>query len=470
MSGTTSVPQISYTDQGFVAPAESAIVTGLDADWNAAFGGNLNTDPSTPQGQLIASQAAMLGDNYDLQTLLFNSVDPAFASGRMQDAIARIYFLTRPPAQSTVLEIACSGGTGVVIPVGASISDPAGNLYLCTQATPAGGIPASGSVTLMFASAVMAPIAVPASVSIYQTIPGWNTVSVASGVVGNLALDRASFEALREATVAANGAGFLPAIAGAIATVPGVLDWYVTENPTGSPVTIGGVSVAAHSMYACVAGGAAQAVANAIWTKKNPGCGMVGTTTETVQDTNSGYSPPYPSYSISFQIPTAEPICMTVTLTNSAAVPSNAAVLVQTAVQSAFLGQDGGTRARIGSTIYASRFYAGIASLGSWALIVSIQIGTEASPAATFTGAISGTALTVSAVTGTIAIGQFVYGVGVQSGTVITAGSGTSWTVAVSQTVSAEAMNSVNATSNDVTMQINQIPTLAPADVNLVLQ
>ena len=59
----------------------------------------------------------------------------------------------------------------------------------------------------------------------------------------------------------------------------------------------------------------------------------------------------------------------------------------------------------------------------------------------TFTGAISGNNLTVSGVTGTIAIGQTLYGAGVTAGTTITAGSGTSWTVGgASQTVTAESM------------------------------
>jgi len=59
---------------------------------------------------------------------------------------------------------------------------------------------------------------------------------------------------------------------------------------------------------------------------------------------------------------------------------------------------------------------------------------------ASFTGVISGTTLTTSAATGTIAIGMTVYGTGVLSGTKITAGSGTSWTVNFSQSVSSTAM------------------------------
>lgn len=59
----------------------------------------------------------------------------------------------------------------------------------------------------------------------------------------------------------------------------------------------------------------------------------------------------------------------------------------------------------------------------------------------TFTGSITGTALTVSGVTGTIAVGQTLFGAGVTAGTTITAGSGTAWTVSASQTVASEAMS-----------------------------
>lgn len=64
---------------------------------------------------------------------------------------------------------------------------------------------------------------------------------------------------------------------------------------------------------------------------------------------------------------------------------------------------------------------------------------------ANFTGSISGTALTTSGATGTIAIGQTIQSVGTNAssilpGTVITGGSGTSWTVNNSQTIASQYM------------------------------
>jgi len=55
---------------------------------------------------------------------------------------------------------------------------------------------------------------------------------------------------------------------------------------------------------------------------------------------------------------------------------------------------------------------------------------------AVFQGTISGTTLTVSLVlSGTIAVGQSLFGIGISNQTVITAGSGTSWTLNQSQTI-----------------------------------
>lgn len=71
--------------------------------------------------------------------------------------------------------------------------------------------------------------------------------------------------------------------------------------------------------------------------------------------------------------------------------------------------------------------------------------GSTDGTAASFTGSISGTTLTVSSVIGVIAIGQTVGAItgGVAGGTKITGGSGTTWTVNISQTIISRAMTSV---------------------------
>jgi hypothetical protein len=467
MSGT-SVPNITFGPNGFVAPLESAILEGVQADNNAAFGGNLNPALNTPQGQWATSEAAVIGDGYNQQVTLFNTVDPAYAFGRMQDAIGRIYFMTRIASEPTVLQIVCGGQAGVAIPFGALINDPSGNIYFCSDP---GTIGSGGTVTLSFSCQITGPVAVPASVTIYQSIPQWDAVAVSSGVVGRNVESRAAFETRRQQSVAANSRNTNQAILGAVLAVSGVLSAYVYSNDTAAPVTIKGVTLAANAVYVAAVGGTSAAVAQAIWSKKPPGSPYYSSanTSVVVLDTSPGYVSPYPSYTVKFEIPPGLTIFFAVNIVNSAAVPSNAATLVANAILAAMAGSDGGPPATIGGTVYASRFYAGIAALGAWAQIIDILVGSVNVPTCTFTGIISGTALTTSAATGTIAIGQAVVGTGVADGTYIVSGSGTSWVVSISQTVGSEAMSGIAPAAYSVAANINQIPVATTLDVVLTL-
>ena len=77
---------------------------------------------------------------------------------------------------------------------------------------------------------------------------------------------------------------------------------------------------------------------------------------------------------------------------------------------------------------------------------------------AVFVGSITTTTLTVASVTsGTITIGQYITGVGVTAGTYITAGSGLSWTVSVSQTVGPITFTQVGGSTVNNYFRINSI-------------
>ncbi len=257
MATSSQVPRVQFTPEGLVLPEESAILAGVQTDMDAAFGGGLNPALETPQGQLASSTTAIIGDKNNEFALYVNQVDPAFAEGRMQDAIGRIYFLDRKPGTPTVVIATCTGLSGVVIPVGARAEAVDGNLYLCTQA---GTIPPSGSIDLPFACAVDGPVdCTPGALNqIYQAIPGWDSVLNAdAGTVGSYVESRAEFEARRRQSVALNARGSLPSIYANVANVADVIDVYVTENNLSVPQTIGGVSLAPHSIWVAVSMAAA---------------------------------------------------------------------------------------------------------------------------------------------------------------------------------------------------------------------
>jgi hypothetical protein len=385
MSGTTSVPSPTFAETGFVSPLESAVLAGRIADVDAALGGGFNMEPETPQGQLSSSDAAIIADCYDQFCYLSSMMDPKYNMGRWQDGIARIYFLTRKPAQATVVVATCSGATGVIIPVGALAEASDNNLFICTIGGTIGG---GGTVDCTFECISTGAIAcgVGSLNRIYQTLPNWDSIYNSSdGILGSEVESRAAFEIRRAQSVAVNAIGTLPSIRAAVLQVPGVLDCYVLDNPTAASVTTGGVTIPAYSIYTCVAGGDSLAVATAIWTKKPPGSPYAGTNTVTVTDDNSDYNLPYPTYTVKFTPATPTAIKFLVTVTNNATVPVDAPAKIQAAIIAAFAGADGGPRAQIGGTIYASRFYSAVAALGPWtAYIVSIRIGV-ADPAASDT-------------------------------------------------------------------------------------
>jgi len=279
MTNTTNVPTPTFTPTGLVLPTEAAILAGVQSDYNAAFGGNLNPGLNTPQGQLCSSTAAMIANANTVFATFVNQIDPDTATGFMQDAIGRIYFLNRNPAVSTTVNCQCVGVLGTVIPVGALVQDTSGNTYSCTQA---GTIPSGGTITLPFANTTAGPTACPANTvtQIYQAINGWESVNNSSpGTVGSAVETPAAFEYRREQSVGINAQGSIPAIYAACFAVPGVIDVFVTQNNT-SAVVSGAINgnpnstaypVAANSVYVAVTGGAAQAVANAIWAATNIG-------------------------------------------------------------------------------------------------------------------------------------------------------------------------------------------------------
>lgn len=381
MAGTTSVPPIEFTTAGLILPTDAAILAGVQADWNAAFGGNLNPQLSSPQGQKATTDAAIISDKNAKFAYFVNQIDPATSSGFMQDAIGRLYFLERIPARSTTVDVVCTGGTGVVIPIGSLVQDGNGNLF---SSTAAATIPAGGSVTIPFAAVNTGPLPCPPNSinTIYRTINGWDSaVNLVDGVIGADVENRADFEYRRQNSVAANANGVTQAIYGNVINVTGVTDAYVIDNRLDTSVVIDGVTLLPHSIYAAVVGGADLAVATAIYKKISGGANMNGNTTVTVTDDTPGYATPAPTEDITFQRPPDQQIYFAITCQNISGV-DNATVrtAIQNAVVAAFGGAyDGTPRARIHSTIIALNYVAPIFAAAQVA-ILSVFVGGAAAP------------------------------------------------------------------------------------------
>jgi uncharacterized phage protein gp47/JayE len=489
MANTTSVPPIQFTPTGLVVPAESAVLAGVTADWNGALGGNMNPVLTTPQGQVITSTTAIIAQNNGSWAELVDQIDPDNATGFMQDAIGRIYFLNRKPGTPTAVQLLCIGAFNTPIPVGAQAEDTSGNIYVCTQA---GVIPIGGQITLSFANIVNGPVACPANTvtKIYQAIPGWDTVNnPTQGVPGTNVETAAEFEFRRQNSVALNAHGSLPSIYAEVFDVANVTDVYATENVTDNSIQVGstGYTLLPHSVYVGVIGGAAADIANAIWIKKDLGCNMNGNTSVVVTDT-SGYSFPFPTYTIKYNIPTATPINFIVNVVNSSALPGTIQADISNAITAQFNGVVGvpqangiipatsGQRARIGALLLAASYYGPVASCEGPSVpvqVLSIFIGTPFVGTGTITD--GSDVLTVASVTsGTVSVGNVVTMTGIPTGTTIVQQLTGSPGVAGTYLLSAEA--TAGETGVALTMAggtaaqigIDQAPTLATVTVNLI--
>lgn len=382
-----SQSSIEYTDLGPVAPDSADVLQAQQDIWQAAFDNKLNLDPATPQGQLMASLAAIVQDKNSQLLFLANMFNPSTSRGVYQDAIAAIYFITRQAAQATTVQVVCTGLPGTVIAGQDSSVTPArvktmdGTVLVCLIG---GTIPAGGEITLPFVAQTSGPVVVEANsvTTIVQAQPGWDTVANPDpGVTGRDVESRQAFEERRRLSVAYNSRSMLASIYARVGNLTGVIDLLARQNRTDAPVEDNGVTLAPHSVYIAVLGGADADIAEAIYNSVSGGCDYNGNTSVEYTDPVTGAVE-----TILFERPEEYAFAIEVTLQKNATTPSDVGARIKSNILADFYGEsypnagDGTahdaqvTRIPIGALVYASRFYCPAISAGA-SQLVSVQIG-----------------------------------------------------------------------------------------------
>lgn len=374
------MPLLNFNPQvGMVAPDTAVLRDAVASNWEQAFNTGdgtpvLDTEASTPAGQLVDAETTYLAQVNAELLYLFSQLNPRTAEGVWQDALGYIYFLTRKTAQPTTVVVTCSGLQQTVIPVGAQMQDDDGVRYECQQETV---IPASGTVDVVFQALEAGPIECPAGTlsQIVTVIPGWDTgYNAAAGVVGRNRESQADFEARRFASVGKNSHGSVFSLQGALADLDGVLDCRVLENPTDSEIMLNGVGIPAHSVAMCVYGGADADIAKTIYEKKDAGCGTTGNATVSHVATDFGNA----VYDYQIVRPTPTDVHIEVVVNRTQQTSATVEQDVIDAVIGDFLGSDpnsGNTRVGLAQTVYASRFSVAVIKTAGVQDLVSISIG-----------------------------------------------------------------------------------------------
>lgn len=362
---------------GLYADEVETVRESVRQDWRAAFARDglppLDVEPETPAGQLIDSQTAAIADKDSELLFLANQFNPLTAEGVWQDALGKIYFLSRQLATPSEATCLCSGLGGTVIPRGAVIkSSVDGARWVCAGATT---IPDSGETYVRFMSGDAGAITADAGTltEIVTVIPGWDAViNPEAAITGGLPESQREFETRRYNSVAKNARGSLSAIYGALADIKNVIDVVVLENTGNDPVVKWGATIPGHSIYVSIVGGDDAEIAETIYRKKDAGCGTAGNTALTWQDMDMPGNPVY-TYYIERPEPVEFGIRVTIGLTD--ATPADIRRRIVDALIADFngLGPHGNLRIGAAQDVYASRFYCPVIESGARKL-ASIEI------------------------------------------------------------------------------------------------
>lgn len=368
MTIRTNVPTIQFTPQGLILPTEQDILQGVMADFNAAFGGELSQNLETPQGQLASSMAAIIADKNNQIAWLVNNLDPTYADGIMQDAIAKIYFLKRKGRVNSFATCHFIGLPGVTIPKGLVVKDASNNEWILDEEI---SILENGAVEGRVVANGVYSAKANTITKIHQSIIGLDRViNPQDAIVGTERESRQDFAERFKKSVAINSQGMPASVYANVSKLAGVTDCYVIDNPKGIAVQVGSsrYSIKPHSIYVAVMGGDDQQIAEEIWRYTGNGCDYNGNSTITVTDNT--YTDPKPTYEIQFMRPNTMPIYFQVKLKRGAVIGSEQTV--KEVIPKTFQRL---SKSKIGATLYAVEFVSDLVKALPEEHLLDVKVG-----------------------------------------------------------------------------------------------
>lgn len=258
------------------------------------YGPDIDISSNTPDGQIIniIIQAAL--DDEDLLTQIYNSFDPDEAVGKVLDQRVAINGIQRQGGTYTITPITLVnsqsinlyGLDGAIINPDVrddgqeifTVQDDAGNKWFLLETEL--GLSAGTHVLNFRAALPGEQLTVPNTITIPATIVlGVDSVNNPTSytTLGINEESDAQLKIRRQKSVSLGSQGYYKGLLGALQNIVGVTFAAVYENVTSVTDSDG---VPGHSIWVIIGGTAQPAdIANAIYTKRNAGCGMRGNET-----------------------------------------------------------------------------------------------------------------------------------------------------------------------------------------------
>lgn len=271
---------------------------------------NLDLSPETPQGVLCVAEALRRDAMARNNALLANQINPNIATGAWLDGLMALMGGQRHAAtHSTLFSVEMTGRPSTLIPQGSIARDINGKEWrlLGAQIVPSGGM-VMGDFQSVETGAI--PCGVGELVQIASGVLGWEGVTnPTAAIAGSDVESDLKLRRRRERTLAAQGIETPESIVSALYGLPDVQSLSFWENYTNAPITHEGVTLVAHSVYLCIAGGNDTEIARTLKRVRGIGSGYNGNEVVTITDEITGQP-----YQVKFDRPTPVVLLLRVTV------------------------------------------------------------------------------------------------------------------------------------------------------------
>lgn len=280
----------SVTPLGVITADTSAIRADFEAAYKNALGADLNTDISTPQGQLIMNDTKMLAGVMNEVVNVANSFSVYTSVGQELDIAAAFFGYYRKTGMKTVVPGVLSGLAGTCVPAGSMVGGGDNSFALLDETV----IGENGTAQAQFQCTE--PGAVPCVAGTLDTIitpvQGWDGIS--NQTDGILGFETESDNAFRNRITAnwlnIRAKSMIGAIHDNIAALQDVVSVVCRENSSDKSAVIDGVTLKPHSVFICVLGGSGTDIARELTFKKTIGAGTNGSTQVSYYDEMTDYN------------------------------------------------------------------------------------------------------------------------------------------------------------------------------------
>jgi hypothetical protein len=270
---------------GITTSTQAELITYFSAAYRGIYGNDINLDQDSPDGQMMMIFIQAILDVQDLIVQVNNQFDPDLAIGNILDQRVAINGIQRQAGTHTITNITVVVTQSVTLygidqDVAAPyrIADNEGNQWelLVTVAVPGAGTYVYAFQAVVPGAILSVPNTITVPVSVVLGVASVNNPTTFTTLGLNEESD-ADLKIRRQKSVSLSSQGYLAGLLAALENITGIVSAFVYENTTGST---DGDGIPSHSIWVIVSGAASPAaIANAIYTKRNAGCGMKGTQT-----------------------------------------------------------------------------------------------------------------------------------------------------------------------------------------------